>query len=100
MSYTTPTAQATKQYTELFEQGQKALQNAVDTWTKTVRNTADQFGAPSATTLVEPEVVIDQVFDFAVKMLEVQRDFSKQLLAAATEAGEVGAAAAKAATQA
>jgi len=37
---------------------------------------------------VEPQQVIDQVFDFAVKMLAVQREFAKSLASTAASAGE------------
>jgi hypothetical protein len=37
---------------------------------------------------VEPQQVIDQVFDFAEKMLSLQREFAKSLAARAASAAE------------
>lgn len=81
-----PAAAAAKQYTEMVQQGQQALLSAVDSWTKTVRDAVGQFPNPTATAASDPDQVIDQVFDFAAKMLEVQRGFSKQLVNAAAAA--------------
>lgn len=81
-----PAAAAAKQYTEMVQQGQQALLSAVDSWTKTVRDAVGQFPNPAATAASDPDQVIDQVFDFAAKMLEVQRGFSKQLVNAAAAA--------------
>ncbi|CCH78679.1 hypothetical protein BN12_660004 [Nostocoides japonicum T1-X7] len=93
------TDNAAEQYTELFEQGQKAFLDAVDNWSRAARYTFDRFGTSSGTPLVAPEVILDQVFDFAVKILEVQRDVSRRLLAAATEASDATAAVAKASAE-
>jgi hypothetical protein len=66
------------QYRDLVQQSQQAIQNAVDTWTKTVQDTVTAL--PSNPTQVDPGQVVDQVFDFAERMLEMQRDFTKNLL--------------------
>ncbi len=66
------------QYRELVQQSQQAIQSAVDTWTKTVQDTVTAL--PSNPTQVDPGQVVDQVFDFAERMLEMQRDFTKNLL--------------------
>jgi Golgi nucleoside diphosphatase len=66
------------QYRDLVQQSQQAIQNAVDTWTKTVQDTVTSL--PSNPTQVDPGQVVDQVFDFAERMLEMQRDFTKNLL--------------------
>jgi hypothetical protein len=66
------------QYRDLVQQSQQAIQSAVDTWTKTVQDTVTAL--PSNPTQVDPSQVVDQVFDFAERMLEMQRDFTKNLL--------------------
>jgi hypothetical protein len=66
------------QYRDLVQQSQQAIQSAVDTWTKTVQDTVTSM--PANPTQVDPGQVVDQVFDFAERMLEMQRDFTKNLL--------------------
>jgi hypothetical protein len=67
-----------EQYTDYVKQGQDAVLNAVDTWTKTVQ---DAFGQlPAVPAQVDPDQVIDQVYDFAAKLLAAQRDFAKNLV--------------------
>lgn len=67
------------QYREYVEQNQQAFQNAVESWTKTVEQTVSAI--PTNPAQVDPQQVVDQVFDFAERMLEMQRDFTKNLLA-------------------
>jgi hypothetical protein len=65
-----------------------------------VRDSAGQFSSPKlGTGVAAPDQIIDQVFDFATKMLESQRGLSKQMLSAATAAAESTAAASKDATK-
>jgi hypothetical protein len=68
---------AQEQYTEIVKQGQDAVRTAVDTWTRTVQDT---FAKLPTTAPVDADQVIDQVFDFADKMLGAQRDFAKHLV--------------------
>lgn len=76
-----------EQYAEVLRSSQDAVVEAMESWTRSAR---DVFGQMSGTprTAVEPTQVIDQVFDFAERMLEVQREFSKSLAATAASAGE------------
>lgn len=83
---TTPSTQ----YTDLVAQSQEAVMAAVDTWTKTVREAMS--GLPNASAPVDPNQVVDQVFDFTEKVLEVQRDFAKQLITTSAAAAESVAA--------
>lgn len=54
-----------------------------------VESLQSAFSSPGLTTAaVDPKHVIDQVFDFAEKMLEVQREFAKNLASTAAAAGE------------
>ena len=54
-----------------------------------VESLQSAFSSPGLTTAaVDPKQIIDQVFDFAEKMLEVQREFAKNLASTAAAAGE------------
>jgi predicted metalloprotease len=80
----------TEQYTEMVQQSQEAVRTAVDNWTKTVQQAIGQLPSASAP-LAAPydvNIVIDQVFDLAEKVLEAQRDFAKNLISTSTAAGE------------
>jgi hypothetical protein len=77
--------QTVEQYTETVRQTQAAMLTAFDRWTRAFQQMLGQL--PTAAP-VNPEQVIDQVFDFAGKILDVQRDFAKQLVASGTAATE------------
>jgi acetyl-CoA carboxylase carboxyltransferase component len=79
-----------EQYTELVQQSQEAVLAAVDSWTRTVQDTYQKF--PAFPAKVNPNQVIDQVFDFAEKLLELQRDFAKNLVTASASVAETVAA--------
>jgi hypothetical protein len=55
-----------------------------------VEKPTESLASPGLTTAsaVDPNQVIDQVFDFAEKILEVQREFAKNLASTAAAAGE------------
>jgi hypothetical protein len=75
-------------YTETLRSGQDAVVQAFETWTDTAKNAwTNTSGAASPE--VDPQQVIDQVFDFAEKMLAVQREFAKSLAASAASATDV-----------
>jgi acetyl-CoA carboxylase carboxyltransferase component len=76
---------AARQYTEYAQQAQEALLNAVDTWTNTVREAAGQLPKP-AQTAAEAERAIDDVVDFASKVLGVQRAYAHDVVKATTGA--------------
>jgi hypothetical protein len=78
-----PTAQ--EQYAEIVKQGQDAVLAAVDTWTRRVQ---DAFAQLPTAPPVKPEQIVDQVFDFAGKVLGAQRDFAKHLIATSTAAAD------------
>jgi hypothetical protein len=74
-----------EQFADAMRTSQEAVVGAVESWTKSVQSAFGQ--TPGIPTLsVDPNQVIDQVFDFAEKMLEVQREFAKNLAQAATTA--------------
>lgn len=76
-------------YTEAFRSGQDAVVKALEKWTDSAKSV--WANAPGVTgPQVEPQQVIDQVFDFAEKMLSLQREFAKSL--AATTASATAAA--------
>ena len=68
------------QYRELVQQSQEAFQSAVETWTKTVQDTMSNAGVPANPAQVDPQQVVDQVFEFAERMLAMQRDFTRNLI--------------------
>jgi hypothetical protein len=76
-----------EQYAETIRTSQQAVVGAVEAWSKSLQSA---FSSPGLTTAsaVDPNQVIDQVFDFAEKMLEVQREFAKNLASTAAAAGE------------
>jgi len=73
-------------YTETLRSGQEAVVQAFETWTDNAKSAWAK--APGATPQVDPQQVIDQVFEFAEKMLAVQREFAKSLAVAAASATE------------
>lgn len=74
-----------EQYAETIRTSQQAVVGAVEA----VESLQSAFSSPGLTTAaVDPKQVIDQVFDFAEKMLEVQREFAKNLASTAAAAGE------------
>jgi hypothetical protein len=74
-----------EQYSELLKQGQDASRAAIETWTQTFQQAAGQLSGPG---LISPDQVIDQVFDFAGRVLDAQRDLAKQLVATSTTMAE------------
>jgi len=74
-----------QQYTDTFKQTQDTMMAAFDAWTHTFQQS---FGQLPGAAPVDPQQVIDQVFDFATMVLNAQRDFAKQLVATSTAATE------------
>jgi hypothetical protein len=75
-----------EQYTETVKQAQDAVLTAVDAWTKTVQDAVGQL--PAVAPVLNPDQVIDQVFDFAQKLLAAQREFAKNLVHTSTQVAE------------
>ena len=74
-------------YAEAMRTSQAAVVEAFESWTKSAQSAIG--GVPGLSVpQVEPQQVIDQVFDFAEKLLEVQRDFAKSLARTAAAASE------------
>ncbi|HOZ58487.1 MAG TPA: hypothetical protein PKY70_09895 [Nakamurella multipartita] len=72
-------------FTLTLRSGQDAVVKAFEQWTDTA-NGAWAATPGAGTPEVDPQQVIDQVFDFAEKMLAVQREFAKSLAAKAASA--------------
>lgn len=72
---------AQDQYNDAFKQTQDTLTSTFDAWTRAFQQGLSQL--PGAVP-VDPGQVIDQVFDFAATLLNVQREFAKQLVASST----------------
>jgi hypothetical protein len=67
-------------YLDLVQQSQEAFQNAIRTWTRTVRDTVSATGVHTSPTQVDPQRTVDQVFDSAERLLATQRDFARELI--------------------
>lgn len=74
-----------EKYSEAIRQGQQAMSEAVESWTESAQKA---MGSVPSVGEVQPGQVIDQVFDFAEKMLQVQREFAKTMAATAASASE------------
>jgi len=74
-------------YAEAMRTSQAAVVEAFESWTKSAQSAISTVPGVSVPQ-VEPQQVIDQVFDFAEKLLEVQRDFAKSLARTAAAASE------------
>ena len=72
-----------QQYTDTFKQTQDTMIAAFDAWTQAFQQGLGQLPGAGA---VDPQQVIDQVFDFATMLLNAQRDFAKQLVVTSTAA--------------
>ena len=77
----------TDTYTQTLRSAQDAVVQAFRTWTDTAKG-AWATAPGAATPEVDPQQVVEQVFDFAEKMLAVQREFAKSLAATAASATE------------
>jgi hypothetical protein len=75
-----------EQYVETVKQAQDAVLTAVDAWTRTVKDAAGQL--PIVPVPVDPNHVVDQVFDFAGTLLAAQRELAKNLVQTTTAVAE------------
>ena len=75
-----------EQYTEFAKRGQDASFAVLDAWTRSVQDAAIQL--PSVTSQAAAQQVIDQVFDFAGSVLDVQRKFAKELVSSSASVAE------------
>jgi hypothetical protein len=83
---TDPT-QAEKQYLDAVREGQRAVVDAVEAWSKGVERLAVSYPlVPEAPELPTAQEVVENAFDFAEKLLAAQREFARNLLEAAAPA--------------
>ena len=81
---TDPITRTQEQMFELYQQSQAIFLSGVEAWTKAARDMTE-----ATTSMVDTaafEVAIDQTFDGAMKALQQQKDFLKQLRAASSTA--------------
>ena len=76
-----------QEYSQAFKQTQETMLSAFDAWTHAFQQGLGQLPGVGASP-VDPQQVIDQVFDFATMLLNAQRDFAKQLLTTSSAAAE------------
>jgi hypothetical protein len=88
MSTTTEYATAAQdQVLGALKQSQDAVIKAVETWTGAIGQLpAPAIEIPFADELPKPEEIVETTFDFAQKLLDAQRDFSRNVLRAAASA--------------
>lgn len=84
-----------EQYGEVLQQGQQAVLNSVNAWNKTFQETVGSWATTPGR--YAPEQVVDQVYDFAGKVLESQRELVKTVWTTTAQATETFAARAQAA---
>jgi hypothetical protein len=84
--YLTLAKQGQDQYAALTRQGQDAATALAGAWTRSLQESS--IKVPSAAGQAAALEVIDQAFDFAVKVLNVQRNLSKQLVTRSATAAE------------
>lgn len=79
-------------FSKIAEQGQEAMFGAVRTWAEAVHRLSGQTGGSTP----DVSAVVDNAFDFAERVLAMQREFTKSVLQAyAPTAGKVPGAAAQ-----
>jgi hypothetical protein len=75
-----------EQYSAIARQGQEASLAVIEAWTRSFQDAAARL--PEVTGQFDANQVIDRVFDFAVTVVDVQRDFAKQLVASTVSVAE------------
>ena len=79
------TRTAQDQYLTAVRQSQHAIVDAVAAWARAVREvTPSAPPIPSIESLPKPQEVIDNAFDFTQKLLDAQRDFTNNIISAAS----------------
>jgi hypothetical protein len=90
MSTIYETTQASQeQFISAVRQSQQAVLEAVAAWTKAVEEITPPLPAVAGLEkLPKPEAVVDNAFDFAQQLLDTQREFTKNIIAASSPALE------------
>jgi flagellar hook-basal body complex protein FliE len=76
-----------QQFADLTERGHETLAKAIKTWADTAQEYTTTLSRAS-TALPQPQEVLNDVFDFAERLIKAQREFATVLLAAGTELTE------------
>ena len=77
------TRTAQDQYLTAVRQSQHAIVDAVAAWARAAREiTPSAPAVPNIDSLPKPQEVIDNAFDFTQKLLDAQRDFTNNIIAA------------------
>ncbi len=82
---TDPT-QAEKQYLDAVREGQQAIVDAVQAWSKGVEHLAGSNPPVPGAELPTAQEVVENAFDFAEQLLAAQREFARNLLEATAPA--------------
>jgi len=81
------TQKGQEQFLEAVRESQQAVVDAVGAWAQTVQGIASTVPpVPGTEQLPSAEAVIDNTFDVVEKLVAGQREFARNLLAAATPA--------------
>ena len=85
-------AEYARQGQEAFDkavgQGQEAFNQAVDTWTRVASNPTAWLSVPTVPYVTQ---ALDSAFDYAATLLDIQRNFAKQVTTASVSAVESAA---------
>ena len=83
---TDPT-QAEQQYLDAVREGQQAIVDAVEAWSRNVEHLSGSHPpVPGAPELPTAQEVVENAFDFAEQLLAAQREFARNLLEATAPA--------------
>jgi hypothetical protein len=87
------TQKSQEQFLEAVRESQQAVVDAVGAWAQTVQGIASTVPpVPGAEQLPSAEAVIDNTFDLVEKLVAGQREFARNLLAAAAPASATATA--------
>ena len=79
------TRAAQDQYLTAVRQSQHAVVDAIAAWSRAVQDiTPKTPPIPAIDSLPKPQEIIDNTFDFAQKLLDAQRDFTHNIISAAS----------------
>jgi hypothetical protein len=93
MSTIYETTQASQeQFVAAVRQSQQVVLDAVTAWAKAVEEISPPVPAlPGLENMPKPEIVVDNAFDFAQKLLDTQREFARNVIKATSPALEKSA---------
>jgi hypothetical protein len=74
------------QYVAIAKQGQDAATAVAEAWTRSIQDSFTKL--PTVTGQAAVQQVVDQVFDFAATVVDVQRNLAKQLVSTSASVAE------------